>query len=83
MSEAEEEEQLAAYQEALTQLAAQQLAPEELADRLRNDERVVPFREYVNTFDLRCVEVASVLMRRWAKRLATGTEPSPIGMQQT
>ncbi len=68
MHEAAEDEQLAAYQEALTQLAVEELSPEELASRLRNDERAAPFLEYVKTFDLRCIEVTSVLMRRWAKR---------------
>jgi hypothetical protein len=67
--ERKEDEALAAYQEALLNaMAAPELTADEIARRLADDARATPFREYVATFDLRCIEVTSKLMRRWGER---------------
>lgn len=67
--EREEEEALAAYQEALLNVMfAPELTADDIARRLADDARATPFRDYVATFDPRCIEVTSKLMRRWGER---------------
>lgn len=68
MSDPEEDAELAAYQDALVELMVLELPAQELERRLRADARTAPFARYVADFDSRCVEVSSVLMRRWADR---------------
>lgn len=68
MSRPEEDDELADYQAALVELMAAELSLDELTRRLRADGRTAPFADYVSAFDPRCVEVTSVLMRRWAYR---------------
>jgi hypothetical protein len=59
---------LADYQEAMVEHLLVELPPDELRRRLLADPRVFPFRAYVESFDLRLLEVTALLMRGWAKR---------------
>ena len=68
MSAPVEDEALAAFQDALVERMMQELPAAELARQLRADPRCVPFADYVAALDPRCVEVTSLLMRRWADR---------------
>jgi hypothetical protein len=63
-----EDDVLAAFQDALVELMMQELPAHELLRRLRADARGAPFADYVAALDARCVEVTSLLMRRWADR---------------
>jgi hypothetical protein len=63
-----EDEELAAFQEALVELMMLELPAPELMQRLRADARTAPFADYAAALDARCVEVTSVLQRRWADR---------------
>lgn len=53
-------------------MAEPDLTAEDIARRLAVDRRMAPFAAYVASFDLRCIEVTSRLMRRWGTR-----QPSP------
>jgi hypothetical protein len=68
MNRPEEDDALAAYQDALVELMIEELPADELARRLRADARTAPFARYVASFDPRCVEVTAALMRRWGDR---------------
>ncbi|MGZ3437927.1 MAG: hypothetical protein ACXVDD_00335 [Polyangia bacterium] len=68
MSAPVEDGALAAFQDALVELMVQELPAPELARRLRADARAAPFADYVAALDTRCVELVSLLQRRWADR---------------
>ena len=68
-----EDAELARFQAALTEALGGDAAPDALVWRLGCDARAAPFAAYVAGFDLRCVEVAAALHRRWSVRRA----PSP------
>jgi hypothetical protein len=60
--------ELASYQEALVEILLLDLAPAEQHRRLLEDPRARPFFAYVQSIELRCLEVTSALMKRWALR---------------
>jgi hypothetical protein len=64
------EADLAAFQRALLELLAEPLSPEEMMSRLRSDEVFAPYRDYIETFEPRFVEVAAALMKKWGVREA-------------
>jgi hypothetical protein len=68
MAEPLEDDELAAFQEALSEVLLLPLPPAEQVRRLREDKRTAPFRGYVAQLDLRCVEMMSLQHRRWAQR---------------
>ena len=59
---------LADYQEAMVEHLLVEAPPAEMRRRLLADPRVHPFRAYVESFDLRLLEVTAQLMRSWVKR---------------
>jgi hypothetical protein len=65
-----EDEALARFQAALTEVLGGDAAPEARVWRLGCDARAAPFGAYVAGFELRCVEVAAALHRRWSVRRA-------------
>jgi hypothetical protein len=68
MAKPEEDDRLAAFQALLSEVMYEELRPDEIADRLRSDERGAPYRDYIDRFDPRCVEVTNFLMRRWGAK---------------
>lgn len=64
-----EDDELAAFQEALLACSAEpELDAAERMRRLAADPRSAPFAGYVARFDGRCVDVTSMLMQRWGER---------------
>ena len=63
------EADLAAFQSALLELLAEPLPPSESQHRLRTDAAFAAHRDYVETFDLRMIEVASALVKKWGQRI--------------
>ena len=63
-----EDEKLARFQLALTEALGGEAAPDTMVWRLGCDARAAPFASYVAGFDVRCVEAAAALHRRWAVR---------------
>jgi hypothetical protein len=59
---------LAAYQDALLDLLAADLSPEEIEQRLREDAAFAMFRADVSQFEPRMLAVAAELVRKWGKR---------------
>ena len=56
---------LAAFQAALVALLAQDLPVEEVQRRLRHDPAFERFRDYVDSFEPRMIEVAAGLVKKW------------------
>jgi hypothetical protein len=56
---------LAAFQAALVELLAQDLPVEEVQRRLRHDPAFERFRDYVDSFEPRMIEVAAGLVKKW------------------
>lgn len=56
---------LAAFQAALLELLAQDLPVEEVMRRLRHDPAFERFRDYVDSFEPRMIEVAAGLVKKW------------------
>ena len=63
-----EDAELACFQAALTAALGGDAAPDVLVRRLGCDARAAPFASYVAGFDVRCVEAAAALHRRWSVR---------------
>jgi hypothetical protein len=63
-----DEDELARYQAALTELFTQDLPPEAIAARLQSDDAFAPFRRYVETFPLHLIASVGMLQRRWGRR---------------
>jgi len=59
---------LASYQKALLELFAGDLTDAERQERLRTDPAFQPYQDYIASFDPRCTEVASELVRKWSVR---------------
>ncbi len=59
---------LADFQDALLDLLAQEILPEELQSRLASDDRFTPFGDYVQAMEPRMLEVAAQLVKKWGKR---------------
>lgn len=68
MSRAEEDPQLAAFQEALLEALFADGEHGERQGRLAADPRTAPFAAYVAGFDARCVEMVARQMRQWGER---------------
>ena len=56
------------FQAALLELLAEDLPPETIRARLAQDAVFAPFREYVQGFEPRMLEVAAELVKKWGKR---------------
>jgi hypothetical protein len=63
-----EDLELARFQAVLLELLAQDLPADEVHRRLAAHEASAPFAEYVAGFDLRCVEVAGRITRKFMIR---------------
>jgi hypothetical protein len=63
-------DQVGEFQAALLELLAQDLPLESLQKRLQEDPAFAPFRDYVQGFEPRMLEVASLLIKKWGKRSA-------------
>jgi hypothetical protein len=61
-------DELAAFQAALLELLALDLAVEEMQRRLREDATFAAFRSYVDEFEPRMIIVASELVKKWGRR---------------
>ena len=72
----EQDRRLDEFQAALLELLDQPLAVDEILARLRTDEAFAPYREYVETFEPRMVEVAAELVKKWGRRSATESDDS-------
>jgi hypothetical protein len=62
---------LAGFQAALLALLAEDLPVEEIQRRLRHDPAFERFREYVDGFEPRMIEVAAALVKKWGRRDAS------------
>ncbi|HYF50373.1 MAG TPA: hypothetical protein VEJ63_13265 [Planctomycetota bacterium] len=68
MSAEHEEIELAQFQAALLSLLDQELTAEEMLARMKSDPAFAPFKGYVEQFDLRAVEVAAEITKKWGKK---------------
>jgi hypothetical protein len=64
-------EEVALFQAALLDLFAQNLPLQTVQQRLNEDEAFVPFRDYVQSFEPRMLEVAMLLVGKWGKRTSS------------
>jgi len=62
------DEELAALQDALSELFYAQLAPSEVARRLATDPAFDAHRAWVASFEERLIEVQNATVRSWAER---------------
>ena len=65
--------QIARFQAALLDLLAQDLPLPVIRERLAQDEAFAIFREYVQSFEPRMLEVAALLVKKWGKRSTAAT----------
>jgi hypothetical protein len=61
-------ETLAAFQDALLELLAQDLPTEVIRAKLRDDPAFAEFRDYATALEPRMLAVAVELMKKWARR---------------
>lgn len=61
-------EKIANFQAALLELLAQDLPPDAIHARLRDDPAFADFRAYVSSFEPRMLAVAVELVQKWGKR---------------
>jgi hypothetical protein len=61
-------EALAAFQSALVETLALNLAPADARAKLASDPRTRNLQDYVQTFDVRALEVLTELMALWGER---------------
>jgi len=64
--------QIGEFQETLLELLAQDLSLDTLQNRLHEEPAFAPFRDYVQGFEPRMLEVAALLVKKWGKRSAQG-----------
>ena len=62
-------EELAAFQDALLELLAQDLPVERIREKLRDDPVFAAFRDYAAGMEPRMLEVAVELVKKWARRV--------------
>lgn len=62
------DERLAAFQDALSELFYEQLAPSEVARRLASDPAFAEHRAWVTSFHERLAEMQNATVRTWAER---------------
>ncbi len=60
--------ELAAFQSALLELLAEPLSPAEIERRLRSDAAFEPHRAYIESFDLKMIEAAALLVKKWGRQ---------------
>ena len=65
-------DQIGEFQGALLELLAQDLSLEALQKSLHEEPAFAPFRDYVQGFEPRMLEVAALLVKKWGKRSAQG-----------
>jgi hypothetical protein len=63
----ETDRDLAAFRAALLELLHQPLTPGEILARLRSDAAFKPYAAYVEKMDVRSIEVAALLVKKWGK----------------
>jgi hypothetical protein len=66
-----EDTELARFQTLLLELLDTELSPHEIHRRLLDHEAAAPFRDYVRNFEPRCIEIGSLLVRKWGVRRPT------------
>jgi hypothetical protein len=64
----EQDEALATFQRALMELLAREEPPQVMLAALRTDAAFAPFRDWVDQLDVRGIETAAALMKRWGRR---------------
>ena len=64
----ETDPQLARFQAALLELLAGPLSTQEKYEHLQHAPEFEPYRAYVKNYDLRALETASELIRKWGRR---------------
>ncbi len=67
------DQDLANYQIALLEYLDKGESAEDVLERLKSDPVFTPYLDYIGTFDLRMVEVASELVRKWGRREASSS----------
>lgn len=65
-----EELELAEFQAALLKLLDQPLSAKEMLERLKSDAAFAPFQPYIAQFDLRSIEVAAEITKKWGKKMS-------------
>ena len=68
-----DEMSLARFQAALLEQLATERSPAEILKQLRSLPELAPFREYIDSFESRPLEVAACLVKKWGRR-ATNSE---------
>ena len=63
-----DDEELARFQAAFLDLLAEDLTAEQVLDRLRRDEVFAPYRPWLERFEVRSIDVAMELVRKWGRR---------------
>ncbi len=59
---------LEAFQQALLTILAEEKDPEAVFQALRDHPALAPYRDYVEQWEPRLLEVAAQLVRRWGRR---------------
>lgn|GEM_PF-1861611 len=62
------DEELARVQAALLEALHADLPPQEIVARLQSDPALLPYAEWVASFEPRMIETAAVLVKKWARR---------------
>ena len=63
-----ESKQLADFQAALLEILARDESPEQLLERMNRHPACEPYRDYLASFELKMVEVAAELVKKWGVR---------------
>jgi hypothetical protein len=64
------------YQDALMNLLASNVPVSEIQKRLREDEVFQPYKNYVESFEPRMIEVAIELINKWGQRIPQESDTS-------
>jgi hypothetical protein len=67
--------ELEAFQALLLELLDAGLLPEALKQRLLDEPAAAPLRDWIAGWEPRCIETASLLVRRWGHRRADAPAP--------
>jgi hypothetical protein len=71
--------ELEAFQARLLDLLDSGVAPAEVKRRLLEDPSAAPFRDWIEGWEPRCVETASLLVRRWGHKRGAAATGRPQG----
>jgi hypothetical protein len=63
-----QDDDLAYFQSELLNRLAEELPPEEIRQRLLADQRLLPFADYIRSFEPKMLDVAVVLVKKWGRR---------------